>query len=1155
MRSKALVCALLLAAAAACGLLLCAGPAPSAQANLLEDGFRNPPVTARPATYFLLLNGYVNLDYVDHELEEYKKAGIGGLCLFDMGARGNPRNVPPAGPEFMSPGSVNNLAHIIRTAGRLGMEVSLSLSSSWDLGGSWVEPRDASMTLLSSQLDLEGPNDFDGTLPFPAMPAAMPKGPDGLPVFHRDIAVIAVPNPQPRSGFEFVFELPEEPREVDRAVLYNTNSEDPAKYGPQQLFAKDFSVEVSDTTSQSRSFREVARGTLEPREGAQEVRFPKARAKYVRLMILNGYNPQFDRVELGEFELYTPQGENVLLSHSAKRQVDGPRIMRFSSELGQLGAWSADRINDGIKSGPRGSWSSAGAPPLSIGDSRAEVDLTSAIDAAGRLRWKAPPGKWTVLRYVCVNTGERLKVPSPHSDGLATDHLNGAATKRSVQYVVDRLKPALGDLHQTALKNLYLASYEVQGQIWTPDFLAQFQRRRGYDLKPFLPVLRGGLVDGEEVTDRVRYDFDKTMGELLVDEFYGAAAEVAHQAGVVLESEAGGPGPPIHRVPVDALKALGTVDVVRGEFWPWRPLVRSMWVIKETASAAHIYGKRRVHMESFTSSYHWQESLAFLKAAADRAFCDGMNHVVWHTASHQPPEAGKPGWVYGAGTHLSQNRIWWPMAKPFLDYLGRSSFLLQQGRFVGDVLYYYGDQGYNFVKAKAVDPSLGFGYDYDVTNEDVILHRLGARDGKLTLPDGMTYEVLVLPDREDIDLPVLRRLVDLVQGGATVIGPKPQRSVGFSGYPQRDVEVRELASKLWGPCDGKTVFTHSYGKGKVVWGRTLRDVLKERGVGPDFTFQSPRADTDLDFIHRHTPEAEIYFVRNKQNRWEEVTATFRVQGLQPEIWFPESGEIVRYPLSSRVPGGASVPLRFAPEGAMFVVFRKGAAQPGITSVSRDHLALPIDAGGAPFPAVDWLRSLAFESGAYDLELAGRRHKRFQVGALPAAAEITGPWTVHFPDGWGAPPTVSFPKLISWTEHADPGVRYFSGIAEYQTQFSLGPDWLSRQRHVFLDLGRLWAAAEVWVNGRPSGVLWKQPYRADITAAVHAGSNELRVRVANDWANRLIGDARDPGGKQYGRTNVTSTTEDGVGMPWAKVEPIPSGLFGPVVLRAAEPLPK
>jgi hypothetical protein len=1113
----------------------------SLHADSLEDGFRNPPMSARPSIYYLLLNGYVNRSYVETELKTYKEAGVGGLCLFDMGARGPADAVPSAGPAFLSPDSVADLAHIIRIAGRLGMEVNLSVTSSWDMGGSWVKPEDGSMTLISSETQITGPRDFDGALPFPAAPKETPKDANGVPLFFKNVAVLALPDAQRRDGWEFVFELPNGiPRELDHVALYNADDEN----GAEPRYAKDFTVSISQTRSDSSSFHDVVGGSLQHRSGAQQFRFPKVRAKYVRLLIRNGYGAATDRVELAEFEAYTPDGANVLLSHSAKRITDGPRLLRFSSELGQLNNWSANNINDGRKSGARGSWSSAGPPPLAVRDSAKIIDLTPLVDGSGRLRWKAPPGKWTIIRYLCTNTGEHLKVPSPNSDGLATDHLSSAATERCMRYIVDRLRTAFPNFNDTALKNLYLASYEVQGQIWTPDFLEQFRARRGYDLKPFLPVLRGGLVDNDQVTDRVRYDFDKTLGEMLVDNYYRAAGKVAHDAGLLIESEAGGPGPPIHRVPVDALEALGAVDVVRGEFWPYRPEARGMWVIKETASAAHIHGKSVVHMESFTSNYHWQEGPAFLKDAADRAFCEGMNHVVWHTASHQPPEAGKPGWVYGAGTHMSQNRPWWPMMKPFLEYLGRSSFLLQQGRFVADVLYYYGDQGYNFVMPKRVDPSLGYGYDYDVTNEDALIHRLAVRDGKFVLPDGMRYEVLALPERDDIDVPVLRRIEELVRSGATVVGPKPRRSTGFYDYTRRDAEVRALAGKLWGPCDGKTVLSHIYGKGKVVWGKSLRDVLHERGVGPDFTYES--ANADLDYIHRSTPDAEIYFVRNKKKTWEHVQAMFRVSGRQPEVWTPDSGDIRPYPVYRGTDAGTTVPLQFAPDGSFFLVFRKHPAQPGVASVTRDGGALE---NASAFPALDWTSGIAFESGSYEVQFANRTQKHVRIGALPVARQIIGPWAIRFPEGMGAPPTVQFPKLISWTESSDPGIRYFSGIAEYTTEFSLGDDWLGRDRRVYLDLGALWAAADVTVNGRPLAILWKAPYRADITSAVHAGSNQLSVRVANDWANRLIGDARAPTAKRYTRTNIVRTSPEG--LPWAKVDPIPSGLFGPVVLRAGE----
>jgi len=412
-------------------------------------------------------------------------------------------------------------------------------------------------------------------------------------------------------------------------------------------------------------------------------------------------------------------------------------------------------------------------------------------------------GNWLLLRFVCLPTGERLKVPSPNSNGWATDHMSAAVTQRYMNYVIERLRKELGDFRATTLRDIYLASYEVRGGIWTPDMPRQFQQYRGYDILPYLPALTGGIVKDWPTTERLLYDYRKTLGDLTVDAYYRAARDVVHRAGLQIQSEAGGPGPPIHQVPVDALKALGSMDSVQGEFWPRRPDADFMWVVKETATAAHIYGKPRVHMESFTSSGHFQDGPQDLKPSADRVFCEGANHIVWHTASHEPPEAGKPGWYYGAGTHLSPNDPWWPMAQPFLMYLARSSFLLQQGLFVADVLYYYGDQGYNFVPPKHVDPSLGYGYDYDVTNPEVIQTRLGVRSGRLTLPDGMNYELLVLPEREDMDLDVLRQTEKLVLAGATVVGPKPIRANGLTGWPDAMARSASSRTRSGGPAMAK----------------------------------------------------------------------------------------------------------------------------------------------------------------------------------------------------------------------------------------------------------------------------------------------------------------------------------------------------------------
>lgn len=1019
----------------------------------LEESFRNPPISARPSFYFLLLNGYLNREHLPSELKQYRDAGFGSLTLFDMGARGEKSAQPPAGPEFLSAQSAADIAHVIRTAGSLGMDVDLSVSSSWDMGASWVKPEEASMTLLSAHADVEGPRTVDMQLPLPTLPAETPRTGDGQPRFSKEIATIAIPDPQPLEGYTFIIQLePPYPRRIHRVVLHNTN-------------APRCTVSVSTTTPDSPAFQTILTTALEQKEGPHTFDVRAIPAKYIKLTLQNA---QSGNTTLGEFQAWTTEERNVALSHKVNRLVDGADIVRQPSSLGQLGDWAASNIHDNVLTGPRGSWSS-GPAPLRVDNVEKVQDISRHVDAQGHLRWTAPAGRWRVIRYLAVNTGEKLKVPSPNSDGLATDHFSEPATVRYINEVLRRLQPAVGDIRNSALKELYLASYEVRGQVWTPTFLEEFRKRRQYDLTRYLPALTGSQIQDESTTERVLYDYRKTQGELLVDNYYRAAVRTAAQAGLGVESEAGGPGPPIHQVPVDALLANSAVTTVRGEFWPYRQNAAAMWVVKETAAAAHIYGKPIVAMEAFTSSYHWYEGPQDLKASADRAFAEGMNHVVWHTASHHPPEAGKPGWVYYAGTHLTPNVVWWPLARPFLDYLARASFLLRQGLPVSDVLHYYGDQGYNFVPPKHVDAGTGYGYDYDVTNADALVRRLTVQKGRLTLPEGTQYAVLALPDREDIDLDVLRKLAALAEQGATIVGPKPKRATGYSGYPAKDAQVRELADLLWGR--------------KLITNRPVRDALSSLRVGPDVRFSGD--ESSIDFVHRRTANEDIYFVRNKTKQWVEGDATFRVTGRQPEIWDAATGNI-----EGR--SGNPVHLRLPPDGSVFVVFRSGGGS------------------AKPAPGLGLARTMS----------------------------IDGPWEVRFGPNLGAPAQAVFPKLISWTEHADEGIRYYSGIAEYRKQFTVQ----GGANRVTLDLGEMWAVAEVTVNGGKPQVVWQRPFEADITADVKTGVNELRVRVANNWVNRLVGDARGAGAK-IAKTNVT--TNSPAGTPWAKVEPRPSGLLGPV----------
>ncbi len=1158
----------------------------------LTDGFRSPPPAARPFAYWLWLNGYVNDAFVEEELRQFRDAGLSGLLVFDMGARGPTQAQPPAGPAFLSERWLESFARAVEAARRLGLTLQLAPVSSWDLGGSWVEPRHASKALYCAELRVEGPAEVDLSLPEPRLPQSVPRGPGGRPVFWKEVATLAVPERRTRPGHEFVFELdPPGVHTLQTVVVYQATGGSSEAAGVS--LAKDISVAVSTTDARAASFRQVLRARLQPTSGPQRFELKeRPAARFVRLRVLSGYDEGSDRVALGEFEVWSTEGVNVVASHAADRSRDGARLTVHASSLGQQRRWTAENIQDGATSGSSGSWASNGPPPVLVDTPADVLNLTARVQA-GRLRWKVPPGRWRIYRFVCANTGERLKVPSPNSDGLATDHLSAEATRHCLRYVLSRLQARLGPLDRTPLRFLYLPSYEVRGRIWTDDFLDQFRRYRGYDATPFLPVLVGCQVGTEEQTERFLYDYRKTLSDLVVDAYYRTARKVAHEAGLLVECEAGGPGPPIHNNPVDALTALDAVDEVRGEFWPKRPKAHRLWVVKETACAAHTTGRRRVHVEAFTSMHHWQDGPFDLKPSADRAFCEGANHFVWHTSAHLPPEAGRPGWVYGAGTHLNTRLVWWLEAACFLSYLARCSFLLQQGTFVADVLYYDGDQGYHFVLPKHVDRSPGRGYDYDVVSAEVLRTRLSVRDGRLTLPGGPSYELLVLPNRPDVDPDVLRQVERLVRAGATVVGPKPQRATGLFDAARRDAEVRQLAARLWGPCDGQTVRQHRYGRGLVVWGLSVSEVLRRRGVRPDFCFRltgaeppksSTKAEPALDFVHRRVGRVDVYFVRNTTTRWLDAVASFRVSGKVPELWLPESGE--RLPAVFHPRNGRTlVPLRLPPAGSVFVVFVPSsstgspAEAAGVvsveraaaaTDVDRDPVARPADDAAdserpsagrsqAPTPttqpldgaqlleqSTDGCRLLVWQAGRWTVRWTDGRTASRLVERVGRALELPGPWTVRFLDGQGAPRQTTFERLVSWTERSEPSIRYYSGRAVYERTFELPDGWLAEGRRVFVDLGALWAVGQVRVNGRNVGVAWKPPYVVDLTRWLRPGENRLEVEVANTWSNRLVGDAQLPPARRHTRTNVTHSA----GVPWRSVPLRPSGLFGPVRLVPA-----
>ena len=522
--------------------------------------------------------------------------------------------------------------------------------------------------------------------------------------------------------------------------------------------------------------------------------------------------------------------------------------------------------------------------------------------------------------------------------------------------------------------------------------------------------------------------------------------------------------------------------------------------------------------ESFTGWRSWQDGPFELKRLADTAFCDGINRMTIHNFAHSPPAAGLPGYCYHAGEHVNVNTTWWPKSAPFFAYLNRCCYMLQQGLPVADACFYYGDDAPNLVATRRIDTNperrdgdtcahcgrpnpapaivLGNGYDYDVVNSDVILTRMRVKNGRLTLPDGMSYAALVLPDRTDMPPAVLEQIEKFVRDGATVLGPKPAGSPGLTGYPKCDQEIQSLATRLWGACDGKQVRERAYGRGWIVWDRNrVRETLQQRKIISAFAWSSTDKAVDLDYVHRRTPDADIYFVSNKNLNPVETECVFRVTGKQPHFWLPDTGEIQKCQTFECGPGSTRLTLKLPPGGSLFVVF---AGKPEAAHQER--------------PAA--------------------------VSPPVAPVEMTGPWLVRFPPNFGAPPSRTFEKLVSWTSAPEDGVKYFSGTAAYLKEFEAPADALVPGRRVILDLGQLRNVADVTLNGRHLGILWKPPFEVDVTGVIRSGRNQLQIELTNTWANRLVGDARLPKAQRVTRLAQNLPVQG----------PLESGLLGPVVLR-------
>lgn len=967
----------------------------------LAETFNNPPADAHPKVYWWCLNGNIDTIRAKQEFQEMKEAGIAGFDLFEIGVPKQDTMIP-GGPAFMSDESVQTIKYVVDEAGKLGLTVGLNLASSWNAGGSWIEPKNGGKSLYVSEIKIKG---------------------------NSSVQKVKVPFPN--------ISFPKE------ALVGQSNK-------PMIAFGKDGKPEY---------YEEVALLALPP-----------------------------------------SSGEELL-------------------------------------------------------DTAKIIDVTPFFDPeTDMLSWEAPPGEWDIFRYVCSNSGQQLVLPSPKSAGLTIDHFDSTAVETHLMYIINRLKPVLGDFRKTALKSFYLASYEARGFVWTSSLPAEFEKVNGYKITKFIPSLFNKELFSNEVTNKVQIDFKKTLSELMINNLYRKSKEICNQYGLQINCEAGGPGYPLYNGPAEPLKAQGTLDIPRGEFWvnhsrfykDRNDSIDILRVVKEVAAAAHIYHKEFIEEEAFTSFMHWQEGPFDIKPQGDRAFCEGMNRVVFHGFSHNITGSGYPGYVYHAGTHFNDKRAWWPKVKPFIEYVTRISAVAQKTDFVADVAWYYGDKIPNAATAKNTHFTAGAGFDYEVINTDILLHDLTVKNGKLILSNGAEFSVLALENEDAINPRVLLRLKELAEQGAVIIGERPTTVSKVKDQPLSKDVGEKLISRLWVEFPGNLNLAVKR-MGKIYSGIEPAKMLEVLKVSPDISYADLNSGL-IDFIHYRKNDLDFYFILNTTGDWISRDCAFRQQNKVPEIWDPVSGEIIPVAIFQQNAESINLPVTLPPFGSCFVVFVNMDSPQHYTNVTGDSFNPPL---------LKFMKGrISFlEEGNIELISSGQTVKIKNEMSMQL---LEGPWEVSFEKGWGAPEKVTFPELISWTASEIEGIKYYSGTATYEKSFSSMTKQDTKGR-IYIDLGEVAKVGEVWLNDKRLGITWAKPHRFDVTGIIKPGENTIRVEVANVWSNRIKGDAVT--GQNFTNSNITSTiipaatieTGDQTRVPWAKVPLIESGLIGPVQLIQTEPV--
>lgn len=1015
--------------------------------NLSQKAFKAPAKNYQPKTWMHAMNGNISKPGFTEDFKAMKDVGIGGAIFFHV----HRRNVPYSsrGPvRFGSNEFYEHLVHAAAQADKNDIEFGIHNSDGWtSSGGPWVTPEMSMKRITWSEQFVQSPNGGQSFVP------QQPGFAEGL---YRDVAVIALPENKynQQNVFANAVFSSSDPT-LDASVLGDKDWDTEFTFIENNDDEYWIQVEVAEpTTLRSLQIETPTRhgeGALQISDDGktfttvvEKLRRPRTGAR------MWAFSPQL-----------VNEGQDGYTAKYFRFVFTKPIILK------RFDLWSIPRFSHwlSMNSMERGRLSMAPSLPQDAVVKSQDVMLLNRGELP-KNGIRLPAGNWRILRFGYTSTGA-FNVPATiEGEGLEVDKFDAKSLQFHFDQFVGKLVKKVREKGINSLKTTEIDSYEVGGQNWTRGIEDTFKKKFEYDFIKWLPLLTGRVIESPEHSGAILQEFRQHLSDLMVENYFGEFTRLTEQYGLESYIEPYGWGP------FDELAAGGKADRLMGEFW-----VRDREYngrVMAAISSGHIYGKKIISAESFTSinTVNWYGHPYFYKHYGDQMWARGINETMFHRFAHQPNNHIKPGMTMDSiGSHIDRTQTWWGNGGvEWFKYLSRGSYLLQQGVPDADFLIHLGDIAPLRV-GNANNTGVPDGFAYDYTNTDVLLNRVSVKDGWLVLPEGTRYRALQLHNTEYLHLKTLKRVQELVEQGATVIADKPKKIIGYSEWPQ-DEEFQAITQTLWG--DGSPQI-RQINKGRIS-SLGLEESIQQLGYEADLKLNGVAAKL---FAHRRIAGNDLYYFYNDKPEFSQLEVDIRNGDGKPEIWNIDDGSIEEITRYQRKGNRLITQLALEPYAGRFVLIRRDGK----------------------LPKYDGTHSQLVQ----DIYL--------NTNQTRAVKELSGAWELEFDTNWGGPSKIIFNELSDWIQHSDDAVKHYSGTAKYAKNFSITKHELAAKK-LYLDLGSVQQIAEITVNGKEAGTLWKPPFALDIRPLLKEGQNTLEVKVTNTWVNRLIGDEALPDTSGY-----------------------------------------